>query len=199
MRKITHEITMSQQNPSFDFVERPMKLLLISYFTRFAGINLEETCRKNNISPGEVPVEYVIHGDIALEQNSIPAEMLLHSSIWKIPAKTAEINITMPEKKILIYLDVVDIDHYVLKDMDAIFGKNAKEIKVHMSIIIGMCIPVFAFLKDNNKDLMNNVTTMVDPSTLTIKIVDKTFPRIFHGKRLGFQIIETKHIEETAG
>lgn len=174
---------------SFCMAERPVKLLLISYFKMFSDIEIDATCARYHIAKTDVPKAYITIGNISADIAEINAQFLQHTSIFKVPPRNGEINLNYAAGKHLLYLDLIEFDQIsatAINDMEnryAIFKEAVPEIKKHHGALLSMSLFVFNWLYKNN-EYMDKLAVNMDPSTLTMKLIDTRFKNLAHHTRM---------------
>ena len=170
----------------FNMGERPVKLLLGSYFELFEQNKLLDFCEKQGISTKKIPIEYKHTADMISIKNELSDKFLQHESILKVPPKAGDMNIERSTDGELwnLKLDIVDANKKWDETPFTTFGEQAKGIKQHIGNMFMMCRFVLDCLKAKNKEL-STLSLDIDPENITIKLKDSRFPNYEHTQRIG--------------
>lgn len=185
--------------------ERPVKLLLNSYFEMFQRNLKLETCEKMGVSTKRFPESYTQHGDLAslIRKGELSDKFLQHESMLKIPPKTGEMKVAknIESGSYLLFLDLVPSDYPWDDSVFAPFADDDKTkdqvaaIKGHVGKLMHMAQFVFACLKKNNDKELNTVFLDAVSDNVTLKIRDSRIPKYDHPYRIGFKIIKNPEDE----
>ena len=85
-----------QIRASFSMAERPLKLLLKSYFNCFSSEVVDDFCKKAKIPRNKVPKKYMNTANINKTMDSLPPELLDRTSLNCIPKRPGEMKIEKP-------------------------------------------------------------------------------------------------------
>lgn len=187
---------------TFGIAERPVKLLLNSYFALFKKSDLLDVCEKMGISTKKIPLSYSKHGELAglVASGELPTSFLQHDSLLKVPPKSGEINFTTKfedkeNKTYALSLDIVSNTLEWNEELFAPFGDDVKTVKGFIGRMMNMSHYVFACLKKCNPEL-ETIILEADSKNVTLKIKDSRVPNYDHPKRIGFKISEAELIVE---
>lgn len=182
----------------FNMAERPVKLLLNSYFELFKKEKKLDICEQIGVSTKRFPESYTKHGDLVslINTGEISDKFLQHESMLKIPIKMGEIKININDDVYLLFLDIVPFDKLwdetIFEPFENIDPKKNQIslIKNYIGQIMNMAQFVFACLKKNNDNELNTILLEADPNNITLKIKDIRIPNYNHPLRIGFKIIK---------
>lgn len=195
----------------FGVAERPIKLLLLSYFRRFASQNVVGMCRDLKTNVARIPKDYIQMGDMSMIIDELPKEFLQHDSIYKVPPRTSEAQLRKdpppletnenpgPPTFWLLYFDLVAHDKPWDTALVDSFGESSKQLKGTLGEMIMRARMVFNVLKKVNKEFVT-LELEVDPANLTLYLVDSRFPNYKHAQRIGmiFRQIPLEEVPEPA-
>src|SRR6185437_7381758 len=147
----------------FSLAERPIKILINSYFEQFQNKTKLDLCEKLGVSTKRFPNDYYQHGELACltKEGVVSDKFLQHNSLLKIPPKVGEIKVAKElGNEYLLFLDVVSKDCLwdetifdPFRDIDQT-KDQVTAIKGHVGHLMKIAQFVFATLKKNNDKLL---------------------------------------------
>ena len=169
---------MEQLEASLQIAERPVKLLIKSYFNIFDS--------KSEPRFGKpIPKEYKIHKSMIQMMTMMPS-VWNSNTLFVIPKKCGMISIPEPYNW-SFYLDIVPRD--TIWDAEFVDSlPDQEELKKQIGNMLRDAMIIFDYLKRKHSELAN-LSMYSDPNNLTLFIRDN-YLEIEHGDRIGIKFVK---------
>jgi hypothetical protein len=174
--------------------ERPIKRLLVSYFSNFTKDNITKFCESQSINRSKVPKAYIDFAEVIKMMQmmqTLSADTVDRKSIICIPKVPGKMEVTKPNgEKWAIFLGLVDASYvWNPKRINHFAEKQQKLIKHQMGGMMPIGKYVFKCFQ-HDTPIFKNLTLDLDVPNLNLYITDANFKSLNFSPRVGIHIIK---------